>query len=68
MPVALCLSLGLYQAVALARDREIRTATETWSVDSIASAQPKAVKDAALDLLNELTDRFVAAYRSVNPR
>ena len=41
MPVALCLSLGLYQAVVLARNRDIHTATETWSVDSVASAQPQ---------------------------
>ncbi len=68
MPVALCLSMGLYQGVVLTRDRDIRTATETWSVDAVASAQPKAVKDAAADLLNDLADRFVTAYRSVNSR
>ncbi len=68
MPVALCLSLGLYQAVLLSRDRNVRTATETWSVDSVASAQSKAVKDAAADLLGDLVDRFVRAYRSVNTR
>jgi hypothetical protein len=68
MPVALSLSLGLYQGVTLTRDRDIRTATETWSVDSIASAQPKAVKEASFDLVNDLADRFIAAYRSANPR
>jgi hypothetical protein len=68
MPAALCVSLGLYQAVVLSRDKEIRTATETWSVDSVASAQPKAVKEAAADLLNDLVSRFVNAYASVNVR
>jgi hypothetical protein len=67
-PYALCLSVGLYQPVQLVRDRNLKTATQTWEVETVLMAEPKLLVGASLDSLDELADSFVAAWRSVNPR
>jgi hypothetical protein len=66
-PYALCVSIGLYQPVVLARDSKIRTATQTWEADTVLIAQPKLLYAASLDSIDELVDRFIAAWHSVNP-
>jgi hypothetical protein len=66
-PFGICLSVGLYQPVLLARDQTMRTATQTWEAETVLLAEPKLVNEAAINSLDELVDRFVAAWRSVNP-
>jgi hypothetical protein len=67
-PYALCLSIGVYQPVTLVRDKELKTATETWAVETILMADAKVVNRQALTSVDELTDRLVTAYRAVNPK
>jgi hypothetical protein len=67
-PYAVSLSLGVYQPVQLVRNKEIKTATETWTVETILMADPKVMSREALNSLDELTDRLVAAYRTANPK
>jgi hypothetical protein len=66
-PFALSLSIGLYQPVVLVRDAKIRTATETWGVETVVMADAKLLQKACNETVDDLVDRFVAAYRSVNP-
>jgi hypothetical protein len=65
-PLSLCLGLGLYQPVVLVRDKDIKTATQTWEVDTVLMAAPKSLRDAALSSVDELADGFAAAWHSVN--
>jgi len=66
-PYALSLEMGVYQPVLLVRDPGIRTATQTWEADTVLMAGPRELNEAALDSVDELTDGFTAAWRSVNP-
>jgi hypothetical protein len=65
-PFALSFTLGLYQPVLLSRDQTVRTATQTWEVVSVLLAEPKAVSGSAMETVDEVTGRFVEAWRSVN--
>ena len=65
-PFALAVTMGAYQPVTLVRDRNVRTATQTWEVETVLLAEPKQLYRAAMDTVDELTDSFVSAYRSVN--
>ena len=67
-PYALCLSVGVYQPVLLARNKDVKTATETWAVETVLMADPKVVSREALVSVDELASRLVAAYRSANPK
>jgi len=67
-PASLCFSLAFYQPVALARDPKIRTATQTWDVHRMQVVPLKSMVQAAQDAVDDVTDLFVAAYRSVNPQ
>ena len=67
-PVAVSLSIGLYQPVLLSRDRNIRSVTQTWEVVTTLMAEPKVLYEASMSSVDELTDRFVAAYQAVNPK
>ncbi len=67
-PVAVCLSIGLYQPVVLSRDKNIRSVTQTWEVVTTLMADSKVLFDASMSSVDELIDRFVAAYQSVNPK
>jgi len=67
-PYALCLSVGMFQPVVLSRNKDIRTATETWSVETILLAGPKVVSREALTSVDELADRLTTAYRNANPK
>jgi hypothetical protein len=50
----------------LVRDRNIKTATQTWEVETISLADTKQVYRAAMDSVDELASRFVSAWRSAN--
>jgi hypothetical protein len=65
-PDSLCLSLAFYQPVILSRDQKIRTATQTWDVRMMQVVAPKSMVQSALDTVDQIADKFVAAYRSVN--
>ena len=65
-PYAIAVAIGLYQPVALVRDRNVKTATQTWEVETVALADPKLVYRACMDSVDDLAGRFVTAYRSVN--
>ncbi|HXB67442.1 MAG TPA: hypothetical protein VNY05_04325 [Candidatus Acidoferrales bacterium] len=67
-PVAVSISIGLYQPVLLSRDRNIRTVTQTWEVVTTLMAEPKVLYEASMTSVDELIDRFVAAYQSMNPK
>jgi hypothetical protein len=66
-PFAIAADIGLYQPVTLNRDRNLRTATQTWEVETVILAEPKQVQEACTDAVDDLAGRFVTAYRSVNP-
>lgn len=65
-PYALCLMLGVYQPVTLVRDGQMKTATQTWELQTVLISDPKGLMDAIVQTTNELLDGFVVAYRSVN--
>jgi hypothetical protein len=65
-PLAIAITISLYQPVTLVRDPTVKTATATWEVDTVILADTKQVYRACMDLADELTGRFVTAYRSVN--
>ena len=67
-PYALSLTVGLYQPVFLSRDKNTRTATQTWEVETILISDSKQLFRAAMESVDELAGRFVTAYRSVNPK
>jgi len=67
-PYGLCLRIGLYQPVTLNRDKEIKTATQTWEAETVLVAPPKALAQASAAELDQLADRFVSAWKSVNPQ
>jgi hypothetical protein len=67
-PYALCLAIGVYQPVVLVRNKDMKTATETWAAETVLMADPKVVSREALNSVDELADRLVAAYRSANPK
>jgi hypothetical protein len=66
-PVAISISVSLYQPVILARDRDVRTATQTWEVDGMALADTSLVSRACSETLEDLAGQFVEAFRAVNP-
>lgn len=66
-PYSLCLSIGLYQPVTLNRDKNIKTATQTWEVETLVVVQPKVLTQSSGAALDQLADRFIDAWRSVNP-
>ena len=66
-PYAVSMTIGLYQPVTLVRDSTIRAAPQTWEVDTVLMADPKLLYRAAMESVDDLAARFVAAYRSVNP-
>jgi hypothetical protein len=66
-PYALCIAVGLYQPVILSRNKDARTATQTWEVETVLMSDSRQLQEASLTSVDELADRFVAAYRSVNP-
>jgi hypothetical protein len=66
-PFAISMVVGLYQPVLLSRNREIRTSTQTWEVDSVLLADPKILVTACGDSATDLADSFARAFKAVNP-
>jgi hypothetical protein len=66
-PFSLSLTLGLYQPVVLSRDRQIRTSTQTWEVESVLLADTKVLLTACRESADDLAERFAAAFLAVNP-
>ena len=66
MPVAVNVGLALYQPVLLARDNEVRTATETWEVGTVLMSPVKLLRDSMRASLDELVDQFIKAYKAAN--
>jgi hypothetical protein len=66
--VALSIDLGVYQAVVLVRDKQTRTATETWAVRSVVLSPPKQVSESSSETVDQLVQQLVTAYRAVNPQ
>src|SRR5438270_5334260 len=46
-PYGLSISEGVYQPVVLARDKNVKTATATWDVQTVVVADQKVVQEAA---------------------
>ena len=65
---SLCFSEAVYQPVLLARDQKVRTATQTWEVDSILVVPSKGLQLAATQQLEQMADQFLTAFKSVNPQ
>ena len=65
-PYGICLAIGLYQPVTINRDKELKTATQTWEVSTLLIAQPKLLIQSTTAALDQLADRFVIAWKSVN--
>lgn len=60
-------SLDFFQTVSLARDPSVKTFAPTWSVENMATIPAGELSRAAREITADLTQKFVAAYRSVNP-
>ena len=67
-PFAVAIMIGAYQPVLLSRDHNIRTATQTWEIETVLLAEPKQLYRAAMDSVDELATGFINAYRAVNPK
>jgi hypothetical protein len=65
-PYGIAVAVGLYQPVQLARDVKIKTATDTWGVESVSVVQPKLLSSSATRVIAKLVDAFIAAYWAVN--
>jgi hypothetical protein len=65
-PYAAGITLGFYQPVTLVRDPAMRFAPPTWDTDFVLMAPPKMLQRAVMETVNDLADRFIAAWRSVN--
>jgi hypothetical protein len=65
---AICLTLALYQTVALARDPTIKTTTETWSGESVVLVPPELFSQAVADTVDQLVDQFIGAFLEVNAK
>lgn len=65
-PFALSLNLGLYQPVLLSRNRDLRTSTQTWEVETVLMADPKILVTACRESANDLSDRFATAFHLAN--
>jgi hypothetical protein len=64
---ALCLALGAYQVVSLARQAGVKTIAETWSTESVVLVPPKMLDSAMRTTVDELVDQFVRAFHEANP-
>jgi len=65
-PYAVAISLGFYQPVTLTRDPAVRLAPPTWDADSVLMAPAKVLSRAVLESIDDLANRFISAWRSVN--
>lgn len=66
-PFAIAMTVGLYQPVLLSRNRDLRTSTQTWEVESVLLAEPRILMTACTESVDDLLDRFAAAFHATNP-
>jgi hypothetical protein len=66
-PFAISMTMGLYQRVLLSRNKDLRTSTQTWEVDSVLLAEPKVLITACAESADDLLDRFSDAFKATNP-
>jgi hypothetical protein len=67
-PYCISITLSLYQPVVLVRNREIKTATDTWEVATLWAMQPKAVYESTVSAVEQLVGRFTEVYQAENPQ
>ena len=65
---ALDVSLQFMQMTALSRDPSLKSYSPTWSVAHMATVPIEDLGHMARKLTVDLSDRFVNAFRSVNPK
>jgi hypothetical protein len=65
---SLTVSFGVYQVAVLTRDMTTKTVVETWGVEKTISASSRDLDREVFNAVEELTDQFAKAYRTVNPR
>jgi hypothetical protein len=65
--IAVAVTIGVYQQVELVRDTAAKTATDTWGAQSVLLTGANQVNESVSETIDELVQRFVTAYRSVNP-
>ena len=62
-PYGLCISTAVYQPVVLVRDKNIKTATQTWEVETVVLADGKQLRDAAMSSVDLLVDHFITVWK-----
>jgi hypothetical protein len=67
-PVPLVIGVGVYQVVALTRDKNTKTVAETWGDQKVMAVPAKGLDRQVSMAVDDLVDEFVRAYRSVNPQ
>ncbi len=63
---AVCVMLGVYQAVCLRRNPAIITAAPTWTAESVLLVPPRQFREAWIDSLDQLVDQFANAWKAAN--
>jgi hypothetical protein len=63
---AVCVTLGVYQAVCLRRNPTIITAAPTWTAESILLVPPRQFREAWIDSVDQLVDQFANAWKATN--
>jgi hypothetical protein len=66
-PFAVSMTIGLYQPILLSRNHDVRTASQTWEVETVLMAEAKVLPTACDETADDLADRFAAAFHAVNP-
>jgi len=65
---ALEMSIQVLQTVAVTRDATLKTYAPTWSFSNLATVPAEDLRHTVRQMTLDLTDRFVDAYRSANPK
>ena len=67
-PVPLVIGVGVYQVLALTRDKNTKTVAETWGDQRVMAGPSKGLDRQVSMTVDDLVDEYVRAYRSVNPQ
>lgn len=65
---AIDFSVEFFQTVSLTRNPSVRTFAPTWSLVRMSTAAADDVSGAVAEILGDLEEKFISAYRSVNPK
>ena len=60
-------TLEFLQAVTLARDPKTKAYASTWSIANLATVPVVDMQQSSREIVADLVEQFVKAYRSVNP-